>query len=247
MYPPVMMVTPDELCLVDVGNEQRCSSRTSPIPLIDPTLLLRPIAPVGTMLAVASPRHLRSTNASPSVNSWSGGEHSQLQQQRLCDRHHPQHSHSTSNFNGLTVQTVPILLSDPHMAFPESTRALSSSSYGEQGVPNVPTTKGVVLNRCPVASSGFSAVNLSASWPLPESLSDSQIRARDEGGGGGGGGKSRLPTAGLAECVTENRQDGRLGSVGQQEIRFLDNPNIDELFLGGSVSQQNLAGKRKWW
>lgn len=245
LYPPVFIT----------ADTMHMSRSASPLPMIDPSLLLRPIAcaspasPLGTMLTVVSPRHLHrvSANASPSVNSWTGGEasHHNHYYQHQQQQHHPRHSH-----HHLALHSGPILLSEPNMVM--ATQRLGTDN---QAVTNA---RGVVFNN-----------NGAPPPPPPMAFAPDrhhqQLLHNDDGGGGGGGfrkfslGQSSAPasvsissersqvTGNKVLHIKKNNEKREYKDEAEDTSsheHFLDNPNIDELFLLGSVSQQSLVGKR---
>lgn len=243
LYAPVVMVNADALCPVFVNkNNNNGSTRNSPtIPLIDPTLLLRPIAPMGAM---SSPRHLRASPTSLSVNSWSGPY--QQQQPHPSQHHHRPHRHhehpqqehrktSTSNFNGLSLQTVPLLFSDPNMTLRHdsvihSPMTMNSSNSCWDGQSSS-QTKDVGSKRTP-AQNRVHPLRSGGSWAQNRSYFTGEREDDDEG--------LEAKFRGISTS------QGRMGRADEEE-RFFDNPNIDELFLFNSVSQQSLVGKLTTW
>lgn len=260
-YPPVI-VTQEVLYnnrpsspFPQSGFSQPQTPSTSSLPVIDSSLLLRPI--VST--ALLSPRHLHrlSANASPSVISWAGGEasshHSHLYQ--------PSQSGHTSNFGvGLSLPTGPIRLSEPNML---ATNSRCSSGGGGSGL---------LLPQCidsnnsagrlarppssPCASSSFHHAldNVESFRKLSPTGSRATVTdvgnfAEEQRGptrrDGGGGQVWQQGRQQMGECY--GRKANR--DVDGAEEHFLDNPNIDELFLLGSMSQHDLVGKHSttWW
>lgn len=224
----------------------RCSS---PLPMIDPNLLLRPITAACSpaLLTVVSPRHLHriSANASPSVNSWAGDDsshHNHYYQQHSRQSHHNLHHHRRSG---------PILLSEPNMLM-ASQRIVAGADC--QPMSN---TIGVVLNNrgappspCHLPPSlvhhhrnddGFRKLSESSATGSNFPGQRRRWQEEEEATRGFSVQKSRVGRGGTREDEKEE-MDQEEENNGSPE-HFLDNPNIDELFLLGSVSQQNLVGK----
>lgn len=230
LYPPVVITA-----------EALYSRPSSPLPLIDPTLLLRPIAPdaspmTGTMLAVVSPNHLphrrTSGNASPSVNSWAGSEHNHYY---LSPCHHQ--SQRPSNLHGsLPLKSGPNLLSEPNMMrLAPPTR---SDTNGANGV--------VLTNRGPANQQrGLRNASPVGRW-CPATSAGENNRSREQVTANNG-----VVYDDPQLCSLTNKQRHRAdeeqvveGEHNTGQEHFLDNLNISELFLLGSLSQQNLVGKQ---
>lgn len=253
-YPPVIITQevlynnqrPSSPFPLSSGLSQPQTPSTSSLPVIDSSLLLRPIV----SNALLSPRHLHrlSANASPSVISWAGGEASH-------HHHNPHHHHlyqpgqpHTANFGvGLSLPSGPIRLSEPNMLATSS----GSSSRRCSGGSGLLLPKRIDLNNSP------------GRLPRPPSLSTSSFHHAVDNVES----FRKLSPAGSRATVTDvgNFSEARreLGQVWQQgrqrerqvdeqkasrdvdeaEEHFLDNPNIDELFLLGSMSQHDLVGK----
>lgn len=231
LYPPVVITA-----------EAMYSRSSSPLPLIDPTLLLRPIAPeaspmTGTMLAVVSPNHHQhrrtSGNASPSVNSWAGGEHNHYY---LSPCHHQ--SQRPSNLHGgLPLQSGPILLSEPNMMrLAPPTRSDNNS------------TNGIVLtNRGPANQHrGMRNASPVGGWCPPTSSAGGNNRSREQVTANNGVVYDDPQLRPLTKKQRQREDEAQVveGEHNRSQEHFLDNPNIDELFLLGSLSQQNLVGKQ---
>lgn len=203
LYPPVV-ITADALC----------SRSASPLPMIDPTLLLRPST---AQLTVLSPRHLcRATaNASPSVNSWAGAEISHNHQSATAASYPRQsHRHQMSS-----------LFSEPNMMMANTKGVLSNSNSSQRGIGSYPAA-------AVTSSSSIYHDNV-------ESFRKSSPATGGAGRGCGGDHRQRRMCGRQVgeEMEMETTDDG-------SQEQFMDNLNIDELFLLGSVSQQNLVGKK---